>query len=267
MGSGCGNNFSSNSCAEILSSNCIKWEGEAYSTLDICINDTLTEVLDIALGKIKDFAVGKSIIISNDDLDFEDCEYLSDILDGDGIKASLIDILNTYMTGICDTHDLILSLTASVADFTTVSGYTLDCITVTTDECNPVLTFKMLIQAIIDKVCSVQSQIDSISDTILDVIEDAAGNFIQDAITSCSGNGIVVSGTGASTVITFQALVPPYAPILYTGTLSYFDIDGIGITGTPMCGWYLCNGDNGTPNSTALPQNDAEDLKYIIRFT
>ena len=154
-----------------------------------------------------------------------------------------------------------------MADFTTVSAYTLGCIVLPIDPCNPAVRFHTLIQAIINKVCSLNSSYNSILSSISDVVKDVAGNFLQTAIRSCGANGIVFSGVGPTSVVTFQALVPPYSPILYTGTLALFNASGVGLSNTAMCGWFLCNGNNSTPNSSSLPQNLAGNLKYIIRFS
>jgi hypothetical protein len=265
MGSGCYNinGYNKNACTDIISTNCIRWEGSAYPDFDICINDTLTEVITFVLDTLADILEGQGILLP--DLTVSDCDYLNDMLGSD--EKNLINILKIYKEAICDLNTRILDINTQIADFATVANYDLSCLTLTTDPCDPTIRFHTLIQTIIDALCTLQALYDSISSSILDVIEDAAGNFIQTAVTSCSGNGITVSGTGATTVVTIEALVPPYSPILYTGTLSYFDGTGIGLAGTPMCGWYLCNGANGTPNSTSFPQNVGNTLKYIIRFT
>ena len=102
---------------------------------------------------------------------------------------------------------------------------------------------------------------------MLAIVEEGAGNLILGAVTSAGRNGISYSGAGASAVVTIQALVPPYCPILYTGSLAYFNGSGIGLNNTPYQGWYICNGSNGTPNSSTLPQHLAGTLKYIMRLT
>lgn len=253
-------------CSDTISSTCVKWNGDIYSDFDMCINDSLTSVVNTILDKIRDLLKGRGIEFEDEDLNFDDCSFLEDIQD-DEIK-SLINILNTYKTAICQLKTSIDQANANLASFAVNSLYTLGCITIPADPCGDPLVFKDLIQAMIDKICALNTQLTSIAASILDTVEDAAGNFlVGGAIKSCGNNGIVYSGTGASAVVTFQALVPPYSPILYTGSTSYFDSNGIGLPNTVMCGWYLCNGNNGTPLSSALPQNMAGTLQYIIRFT
>lgn len=241
----------------------ISWQGNAVEELDVCIGDSLTYVGNIVLEKIKDLLKGKGIVL--EDLTLDDCEYIEDLLDGE--EKNLLNVLDVYKQAICDLKEGQDLTTEKMEAFTDTTLYTLGCLPAL-DPCGEPYDFKTLIQAIITKLCELNSQFESIATTILDAIEEGAGNFLAGgAITSCGGNGYTVSGTGASTVITLQALVPPYCPILYTGSTAMFDSNGIGLPNTAYCGWYLCNGANGTPNSSTLPQNLAGNLNYIIRFT
>lgn len=245
-------------------SNEISWQGDAVTELDICIGDSLTYVGNVILAKIKDLLKGKGIVL--EDLTLDDCEYINDIL---GIQEkNLLNVLDSYKTAICQLKEGADLTAAQIADFTTISGYVLGCLG-PNDPCGDPLTFKGLIQAIITKLCALNTQFESIAETILDAIEEGAGNFlIGGAVTSCGSNGYHTSGTGATGKVVLEALVPPYCPILFTGSASVnFSSTGVGLPSTPYCGWYLCNGANGTPNSTTLPQNLAGNLTYIIRFS
>lgn len=264
MGSGCNDNFKNNSCTDVVSSDCVKWVGKKYTDFDICVNDSLTEVTTFILDKIKGFLIGKGILLP--DLTFEDCLYLEDLLGTD--EKNLINVLKTYKKAICDIDARLDDLSFSVEDFMEVKNYALGCISLPASTlCNPALKFQSLIQAIINKICSLNVTHKSLLLSISDVVEEVTGNFLQTSIKSCGGNGIVFSGTGKTSTVTFQALVPPYAPILYTGSLALFDSSGKGLPNTAMCGWFLCNGSYNTPSSNALPQNLAGNLKYIIRFS
>lgn len=262
---GCKNcrDFNDNSCTDIISSSCVKWQGNAHEELDICLDDSLTYVINIVLDKIKDLLKGKGVVL--EDLTLSDCVFINSLL---GVEEkNLLNVLDVYKQAICQLKTATDLNAANLLAFTNVTLYTLGCLP-PLDPCGEPYDFKTLIQAIITKLCTLSAQFDSIASTILDVIEEGAGNFLLGgAVTSCGGNGFTTSGTGATAVIKFEALVPPYSPILYTGSLALFDGTGIGLPGTAMCGWYLCNGSNGTPNSSSLPQNLAANLKYIIRFT
>ena len=256
-------NFDDNSCPDKLPSNCINWQGEAHEELDICIGDSLTWVETKIIEKIKDLLKGRGIVL--EDLDLSDCEYIETLLSAE--EKNLLNILRVYKEAICELKEGVDNNAANLASFADVSLYVLGCLD-DEDPCGDPLTFKTLIQAIITKLCELNAQYEGIGASILDVIEEGVGNFLAGgAITSCGGNGYSVSGSGASTVVKFEALVPPNCPILFTGSTANFDGFGVGLPNTPYCGWYICNGSNGTPNSSTLPQNLAGNLIYIIRFT
>ena len=253
-------------CPDIVPSSCVPWQGQVDEELEICLGDSLTYVNNIIIDKIKLFLKGRGIIFEDDDLDLEDCTFVNDILDDE--EKNLINILNSYKTAICELKELNDITTADMAAFSELSLYTLDCLDLVPDPCGAGTGFKELIQAIITKLCALNTQFESIADTILEVIEEGTGNFlIGGGVKSCGNNGISYSGAGATGAVTIQALVPPNCPILYLGSTSLFDNSGAGLPNSAYCGWFLCNGNNGTPNSTTLPQNDANTLKYIIRFT
>lgn len=255
--------FNANACTEIVTSNCVSWVGDAVEELDICINDSLTYVGNKILAKIKDLIKGKGIIL--EDLTLDDCVYIKDILGAE--EKNLLNVLDSYKQAICELKDQVDINSADIASFADVSLYTLGCIELDVDSCEGQPTFKDLIQAIITKLCFLITQFESIAITLLDAIEEGAGNFlIGGAVTSCGGNGYTTTGTGPTAKVIFEALVPPFCPILFTGSTSFFDVNGVGLPNTPYCGWFLCNGSNGTPNSSTLPQNLAGNLKYIIRF-
>lgn len=257
--------FGVNSCPDITNTNCISFQGVAVPELDVCLNDSLTYVMNIVLAKIKDFLKGKGIIFDNADLTFANCEYLEDLL---GIQEkNLINVLNIYKQAICELKEATDLNAANILAFTDVTLYTLGCLPAL-DPCGDPYTFKELIQAIITKLCALNTQFEGFADSLLDAVEEITGNFlIGGAITSCGGNGYSTSGTGATAVVTLEALVPPFCPIIYTGSLAYFNVSGVGLPATPYCGWFLCNGNNGTPNRTTLPQNGGNTIQYIIRFT
>ncbi len=246
-------------------SNEIAWQGNPVTELDICVNDSLTYVGNIILSKIKDLLKGKGIVL--EDLTISDCEYIKDLL---GIQEkNLLNILKVYKQAICQLKTSTDANTASIIDFTTVANYTLGCIA-PIDPCGDPLTFKSMLQAIITKLCALDTQFQSIATTILDAIEEGTGNMlIGGAVKSAGNNGYVTSGTGATAQVLFTALVPPNCPIVYIGATGspFFDVSGVGLPGTPYQGWYLCNGSNGTPVASTLPQNGGGTTKYIIRFT
>lgn len=255
--------YNNNSCTDILSTNCSRWEGEKYDQLDICINDSLTEVQTSIILKIIEILKGKDIVIN--DIDFTDCDYLNDLLGED--EKNLINILNIYKDSICQINTSLSDIKTNSEDYSTVSNYVLGCIALLPSSCEPQVKFKTLIQAVLNKLCELNTKYSNIANLILETVESATGDFMCDVIKSCGNNGITYSGSGSNTKITFEALVPPNCPIIYTGSTSLFNSSGAGLPNTIMCGWYLCNGQNNTPVSTSLPQNGLSNIVYIIRFT
>lgn len=244
-------------------SNEISWQGDTSEELEICLNDSLTYVGNILIEKVEGFLKGEGIIV--EDLSLADCAYLNGLL---GVQEkSLLNLFNIYKQAICELKEANDLTEETIQDFTDIAGYTLGCLA-PVDVCGDPLTFKGLIQNIITKLCALNTQFEGLAESLLDAIEEGAGNFlVGGAIKSCGNNGISYSGSGAGAVVTFQALVPPYCPIIYTGSTAYFDVSGAGLPNTPYCGWFLCNGNNGTPNSSTLPQNGGNSIVYIIRFT
>ena len=266
MGSGCKNfnSIDTNSCTDITSSTCVLWMGDAITDLDICKGDTLTEVLNISLDKLNNITKGLGITITY--LDYTDCTFLN-IIKGDQ-NSTLEVALETFFTAICQLKTTTDTAATKEAAYTTTEDYTLGCLSPLADPCDGPVVFHTLIQAIITKLCALNTQFESIATTIMDITEEIVGNFIIDGgVISAGGNGIAYTGTGATGKAVIAALVPPNSPILYIGSTSFFDVSGVGLPNTPYQGWYLCNGNNGTPNSTGLPQNLAANLVYIIRFT
>ncbi len=266
MASGCKNcnTIDSNSCTDIISSSCVLWMGDPFEDLEICKGDTLTEVLDIVLDKLDDVTKGLGITIGY--IDYTDCTFLDTIK---GSSASTLETaLTTFFTAICQLKASADAAATLAAGYTSTDDYTLGCLSPLADPCDGPIGFHTLIQAIITKLCALNTQFESIADTIMDITEEIIGNFIiAGGVKSAGGNGITYTGTGATGKAVITALVPPNSPILYIGSTSFFDGSGVGLPNTPYEGWYLCNGNNGTPNSSGLPQNLAANLVYIIRFT
>src|ERR1044072_3229385 len=163
-------------CTDTISSTCVKWNGDIYDDFDMCVNDSLTSVVNLILDKIRDLLKGKGIEFEDEDLNFNDCSFLETIQD-DEIK-SLINILNTYKTAICQLKTSIDAANSNLASFAVNSLYSLGCITISADPCGNELTFQDLIQALIDKICALNTQLTNIAASILDTVEDATGNFL-----------------------------------------------------------------------------------------
>lgn len=256
--------LTSNSCGDITSSDCTSWQGDAYTTMSICPNDSLTEVVSTILDKIVEISNGKNILLP--DVNLTNCSFINTIL-GSQTK-DLVNVINSIVQSVCTVNDKAVSNIASINLFSTLTDYTLGCLSPLVDPCATPATFKTLIQSIITKLCTLSAQYDSISASMLAIVEESLGNFlISGAIYSAGGNGLFPTGTGSTATIRVEALVPPNSPIVYIGSLSFFDSSGAGFVNTPYQGYFLCNGNNNTPLAASLPQNTGGTTKYIIRFT
>lgn len=263
MGSGC-NPYNKRNFQPTIPSDGISWQGDTDVSLNICVDDSLTEVGNVILEKIKDLLQGRGIFLP--DLTLSDCEYLEDILDND--EKNLINILKTYKEAICQLQENLENSATGITNFSTVAGYTLGCLEPLSDPCDGPTTFKTLVQAIITKVCQLNANYGSIASSMASVVQTVMGDaLVAGFVKSAGNNGLITTGSGATGRVVITGLVPPFAPIPYIGTNTYFDGNGVGLANTPMQGWYLCNGLNGTPAQSALPQNGSNTIKYIMRLT
>lgn len=254
--------YSNSNCTDITTSSCVSWQGDTAEDLKICLNDSLTYVGNVILAKVKDLLKGKGIIL--EDLYLDDNDLIDEILGNE--EKSLLNVLDAYKQAIGNITEVSELTAENVAEFADVAQYTLGCLG-STDNCGDPMTFKSLLQAIITKLCGLDSQFENIGESLLTVVEEIVGNFLLGgAVNSSGGNGIKYSGIGANTKVILEAMVPPYVPVIYTGSTAMFDAKGVGLPNTAYQGWYLCNGANGTPNSTTLPQNAGNNIQYIIRF-
>lgn len=255
-------NCSSNTCADIISSGCVSWQGTSYEELKICMNDSLTKVTGILLDKISDVLKGKGILLP--DLNLEDCEYIKDLLGTN--EKNLLNMLDVYKNAVCDLKETLDGVSLTLEGFINIQEYHLGFLTPDTP-CGTPFTFRELMQGILDKVTDLNEKYNNLAVSLGEAMQDAVGEvLLNGAVASSGNNGIEYTGEGKSAKITLTALVPPYCPIIFTGSRNSFDITGKGIANSPYKRWFICNGNNGTPNSSTLPQNSAGNLTYIIRF-
>ena len=227
----CTNCFSG--CVETISDKCVKYTGAPVSFLDVSTGDTLyyvEEKIVAFLSSIKD-ATG----IVPDLGDTEICEIVSKYITCEGCtELTLQALLIALIQAACDLQEQIDALDD---DITTLnSSYTLDCITaVDAADTHTVL------QAVIDKVCSIDSDLTDLTAALSSYVEiDDINLYIAAYL-----NGL------PSTNKMYTKMVP-YVAYEYYGSLTNFDISGKGIAGTQWESVYLCNGQNGTPDKRGV---------------
>lgn len=248
MGSGCTQTPSSSSCIAVTSSNCWKYAGDAFSDLNICINDTGTDVIEelatVLLTALNGTGIKPTGITAT-------CTGISDQLAGIStptINQYLNAVISLLCTNTTNIADIIAIITAPVVY--TNPG----CITMP-----GTVTTSGVLQAVINQLCSVTTQlatltteVDSgptLTTTIINQINSLIGNYLNTNILSCANKGRSTSiDINGNTIVQFNAMVPPLCPIPYIGSLSNFDATGAGLSQYGYCGWVILNGNNGTPD-------------------
>ena len=268
MGSGCVNTNSSKikGCLQITSSNCVSWQGDISTPLDVCVGDTITEVINSIITQLTSITDGTDVIITLENL----CDSINTELVGK--EKTLTNVLQALADVLCSV----------VADVETIQTelqpetYSVVCLT---GGSSSLVSRQTAIQLLISNVCSLIEQVNTLNNTIIDsnitsTINTAVGNFLKNAISSCGNNGLVKSGVGDTTTLKFTGMVPLYCPVPYIGPVGYFDTTGKGLEAYGMCGWYIMNGNNGTQNwmgytfagATAIPGISGTALDSIVSF-
>lgn len=242
MGSGCTSSSSnpSKGCLEKISSNCVVWQGDANTDLNICSGDTITEVINSLITQINTSFNGTNITVDVDSV----CSIINTELVGK--QKTLPNILQALINVICALNSDIVSLQSTIEPHT----FSVICLTGN----SALQSLDVTIGVIIDQVCQLKTQLENVLNTLNNsgdintTISNTVGNMLLSAITSCGDNGIVKTGSGSNAAIKFTGFVPKQCPIPFIGPLSWFDNNGIGLPQYGMCGWYIMNGLNGTQN-------------------
>lgn len=112
-------------------------------------------------------------------------------------------------------------------------------------------------QAIINTLCTLKSDFDTLvedlsddtddpdANTIINNIQTTVGNWIAENFTSCSGN-LKVTGSGKDTKLNLIGQNPIGTFLHGKFDVSNFDSSGLGLAEKGMCGWAIANGNNGT---------------------
>lgn len=232
-----------NGCTEIVSDQCVKYTGIDVPVLGIKKGDSLSYVEQALI------------------------EFLTSTLNGTGIKIDIpattvicnlvqqylptcgdltaVDLFNALIQASCDLQAQINITNGRIDDIE--SPYGTACFT----DINSNSSTHEVVQAIITKVCGIQSDLSALS-------IDVSTNYVKladlcELIIACiNQNNPVDSGK-------YYTKMVPFTVVEYYGSLQYFDSTGAGFGDWEKI--YLCNGDNGTPDkrgrvpvgSTAMP--------------
>lgn len=257
MGTGC-TTCNNNKWSETnISDTRIVYSGEAIPSLGICKGDKLNEIEEVILNKILEFMDGEGITL--DSLSLTQCDYLKQFIQISNQDKSLEGILSVLLQAVCALNADIETLETTISS-TTNFVYDLECLTVST------VSTQTIIQALITELCSYKDAVTDLitlrdsagssptSSKLVNAILDLVGDKILSSIQTCgsSGNALTKTGSGSTAVVTFNAMVPPYSPIPSFAGIENFDSTGKGLADRGFCGWYICNGLNGTPDLRGL---------------
>lgn len=244
MGSGCLKSSSkASSCFTKLSDECVMYTGDPMTIggVDICTGDTMAEVTAVILQNLLDLADSSGItvpdIVSN-------CSYVTGILANQDIN--LTTRLQVLYDAACDFNARITALENEVDP-----PITLDAPCLTLPE-SP--TLNQVLQAIVTNGCQNKEDItniynqladDTTENSILNAVVEIIGNKLLSQITSCQNN-IVKTGTGSTAALQFIGQIPIGGTTFGSFNIAAFDNTGLGLASSGMCGWAICNGQNGT---------------------
>jgi microcystin-dependent protein len=218
------------------STDCVDWLGDAVPDLDICPGNNMTCVTQSVIDRLLALIAQVNAPL---DIDLSTCPEMFSALAGKDPEVD--NLLQVLWTNQCTLRTLINTIAASIPTGTGSYAFQLKCVTPVGAANDP----NAIIQGLINSNCALEAQVGQLGTNIDDIIDTKVGDFIGKAIKSLGNRGIQKTGTGASTVYNFLALVPPYCPIPYVGPLNNFDGQGKGVVGTSYEGWYLLNGNFG----------------------
>lgn len=245
MGSACNNSASNNYFEKLTPDTGIVYTGPTITALSICTGDRLNEIEAVLLQKILNYATGVGISIP--DINLSTCDAFKDCITccNNGCK-DLPCLLECYRNAICTIWGDVETLKTEIAAL--LDGpYDIGCLT----SLGSNATLNEIIQALILQFCALKDQVTLLETkvaTLTTGLPISIGNFLLKALTTCQGAGTLIkTGVGASAQVAFKGFVPIGAIIPYYNTDgSKFDYTGLGKPGTDVCGFALCNGNNGT---------------------
>lgn len=193
-------------CPEVVSTNCITYQGESIDCLGICKGMTLTKLEDIVVNKICDLATLTNMSV----IDFtHKCPWIATAWNNahpgnhPNVDNTILNILNFVLDELCVLNTKVDNLPNPLDE-----TYTYQYCAVCNTDCNPnvALTIPGHIQKIIDCICLLNTKIESFQTSIGDA-NIKAGNAIdiaQDALDTITAQQNAI--TALSTQINLQKL-------------------------------------------------------------
>lgn len=261
MGSGC-NNSNNNKWFQTLTPDTgVKYTGTPYPNLGICAGDLLSEIEIVILDKIQQFTTGQGIVLES--LSLVQCDFIKQFTQCCVEDKSLLNVADVILKAICALNTKIEDIQETINN---PYVYDLKCLTVA----NP--TVSNVIQELINQFCILQEEVNTfigdfnngtLSPAITNAIYNIVGDFLLNNINSCANKGISKSGVGSQAMLNINALVPPKTALPYYGDTTDFNTDGSGKSSVGLCGWYICDGRNGTPDMRGYAAVGATNLGSV----
>lgn len=202
-------------CDPLVSDKCVKYTGMDIESLGILKGMSLFEIEKVILDKLTNLS-GPSVKL---DTITTTCSFITDLLFGKTAQPfTLQQFAEIVFDGFCKLNVKINSTTPAAFSFN------VSCLTGTLD------TKDKIIQAIIDKVCDVNTRLTAIESKY--VTQTSLCAQVQTCLTTI--------------VPTYKDRMVPFTYIPYAGPLSNFDSTGKGLVNTGFTKIYLANGLNNT---------------------
>jgi hypothetical protein len=228
-----------NNCVDPVSSECVIWQGDNIPSLGITKGQSLSVI---------QVAVANRVIELADEIDVTTVSLCGDFISAMSNKDKTIaNLLQVMLDNQCELKDVVDSIPTGENN-SIVLDY--KCLDTVVDPCNPT-TFNLqsILQILINNFCSLKATVTTLSTSVTTTINNTISESVTSMLQTCQDNRIVSNNLpGDQRRLTFRGFIPPFCPIPYVGQLDNFDGSGKGLDNGPMCGWYLCNGNNGTPD-------------------
>lgn len=244
MGTGCNPNKNISKCldSDKLPSDCVINSGVVDTSLSICIGDSLTEVLQVIIDKIKNSTTdGANVTLNTLVLDV--CNDIKNIVGSQ--PKTVLNVIQALVQYSCVLKTRIDALNTTIVGNLGSGTINFKCVTSPAQ-----FSFTSAIQAVIDTLCNLVTQVNEIVNNAgsTTIIDNRINQALNTLLKSIGGNGLIktINPTTQQTNYTITGFPPPYSMIPYAGPLSNFDASGKGLANTPCDGWYICNGNNGT---------------------
>ena len=226
-----------NGCVQTTSDQCVKYTGNDIAAWDIEKGDPLSEVISKLKSYLDDIASG-------DEISPDIAAPCADIPVGTG---TLNDILDSIIDVLCDLK----------AAMDTIEEYTFTDVDCLTDVLPYPTEFLEIIQAIIDKICLINTDIGTLQSDV-SALENGMSNYVAIAdvgtYTSTYLNSLPEAGK-------YYTRMVPYVAEKYYGPRSSFSLSGAGSGAFQYI--YVCNGNVGTPD---LEAEFTTDYIYIMHI-